>query len=162
MLGGMYYYFWLYCIIRKKSQRVRIIKAARVFQLLKNAQFKAEPGRLFAYIRMIDPFVFEELLLLAFKSRGLKVIHNKRYTGDGGIDGIVILPNQGRIAIQAKRYQHHINVQHLKDFAQTVKNHRCHGGFFIHCGKSGRAVYQNMPDNMMLISGTNLYRLLVE
>ncbi|MBA3536696.1 MAG: restriction endonuclease, partial [Tatlockia sp.] len=108
----------------------------------------------------IDPFVFEELLLIAFKSRGLKVIHNKRYTGDGGIDGVVILPSKHRMAVQAKRYQNHINVQHLKDFADTIKTHQGHGGFFIHCGKSGQAVYQNLPANIILISGNNLHRLL--
>lgn len=161
MLSALYYYFWLYCIIRKKSHRTRILKAARVFHLLQNAQFKEQPSRVFAYVRTIDPFVFEELLLAAFKSRGLKVIHNKRYTGDGGIDGIVILPTRQRIAIQAKRYQNHINSAHLKDFALAIKNHQCQGGFFIHSGKSGQAVYQNIPENIMLISGTNLHRLLV-
>ena len=162
LLANLRYYFWLYFIIRKKSHRIRIKKATRVFHILQSAQFKAQPSRLFAYIRTIDPFVFEELLLIAFKSRGLKVVHNKRYTGDGGIDGIVILPSQQRIAIQAKRYQNHINVAHLKDFAQTIESHRCQGGFFIHCGKSGLAVYQNLPDNMILISGSNLHRLIVE
>jgi restriction system protein len=162
LLAKLHHCLWLYGVIRKKSHRIRIIRAMRVFHVLKKAEFKTQPSRLFAYIRTIDPFVFEELLLIAFKSRGLKVIHNKRYTGDGGIDGIVILPSQQRMAVQAKRYQNHINVQHLKDFAQTIKNHRCHGGFFIHCGKSGAAVYQNIPDNMMLISGATLHRLLVE
>lgn len=157
----LHYYFWLHLIIRKKSHRIRIIKAMRVFKLLTKPEFTMQPGRFFSYIRTIDPFVFEELLLIAFKSRGLKVVHNKRYTGDGGIDGMVILPSQQRIALQAKRYKNHINIQHLKDFAQTVKTHGCHNGYFIHCGKSGQAVYQNLPDNITLISGAALHRLLV-
>lgn len=159
LLARLRSFFWLYFIVRKKSHRVRIKKARHVFELLQHTQFKENPCRFFAYIRAIDPFVFEELLLIAFKSRDLKVIHNKRYTGDGGIDGMVVLPSQQRIAVQAKRYQNYINVQHLKGFAQEIKNHRCTGGFFIHCGKSGSAVYDNLPDNMMLISGTNLHRL---
>ncbi len=132
----------------------------RVFHRLQQPEYQSQPGRLFAYIRKIDPFVFEELLLIAFKSRGLKVVHNKRYTGDGGIDGVVILPSQHRMAIQAKRYQNHINVQHLKEFAGTIGKHQCHGRFFIHCGRSGQAVYQNLPANIILISGNNLHRLL--
>ncbi|HHX8430837.1 TPA: hypothetical protein ACVO1V_002940 [Legionella pneumophila] len=84
MIEKLHYYFWLHLIIRKKSHRVRIIKAMRVFNLLKKPEFTLQPSRFFAYIRTIDPFVFEELILIAFKSRGLKVIHNKRYTGDGG------------------------------------------------------------------------------
>ena len=160
MLHTVGEYLWLHVMIRKKSHKTRRIKAMRVWSLLKKPEFSAQPGRLFAYIRTIDPFVFEELLLIAFKSRGLKVIHNKRYTGDGGIDGIVILPSQQRMAIQAKRYQNHINLQHVKDFAEVIKNHRCQGGLFIHCGKSGEAVYQNVPENMILISGSLLHRLL--
>ena len=160
MVTKFSYYAWLY-LVKQKSHRVRIRKATRVFHLLKNTEFKREPGRLFAYLRTLDPFVFEELLLIAFKSRGLKVIHNKRYTGDGGIDGMVILPSKERLAIQAKRYKNHINLQHIKDFSGVLKNHRCQGGLFIHCGKSGQTVYQNIPENIMLISGTNLHRLLV-
>ncbi|MEX6059375.1 restriction endonuclease [Enterobacter hormaechei] len=39
------------------------------------------------YLRKIDPFVFEELLLEGFEAHGFRTIRNKRYTGDGGIDG---------------------------------------------------------------------------
>jgi restriction system protein len=134
----------------------------RVFHTLQRPEFKIAPGRLFAYIRTIDPFVFEELLLIAFKSRGLKVIHNKRYTGDGGIDGMVILPSKHRIALQAKRYQNHINVQHIRDFSQSIQAHGCHGGYFIHCGISGHSVYQQLPNDITLISGNNLHRLLTD
>jgi restriction system protein len=158
----LFYYFWLYFMVRKKSHKTRIIKAMRLFHLLKKPEFKTQPGRLFAYIKTIDPFVFEELLLIAFQSRGLKVIRNKRYTGDGGIDGIVLLPSKIRMAIQAKRYQNHINAQHLKDFAAVLTNHGCSGGYFIHCGKSGQTVYQQIPQNITLISGATLHRLLVE
>jgi len=39
-----------------------------------------------AYLRKIDPYVFEELLLEALLSKGFKITRNKRYSGDGGID----------------------------------------------------------------------------
>ena len=152
--------FWLHVMIRKKSHRTRITKANRVLNRLKQSNFKAQPGRVFAYIRQLDPFVFEELLLMAFKSRGLRVIHNTRYTGDGGIDGIVVLPNRQRFAVQAKRYQNHINAKHIHDFASDLKRHGCSGGFFIHSGKSGAGVYQQLSSNIILISGGNLHKLL--
>lgn len=41
-------------------------------------------GPRLAYLRKIDPFVFEELVLEGFERRGCKVRRNKRYTGDGG------------------------------------------------------------------------------
>ena len=160
VLASIGHFLWQHLAIRKKSHRTRITKANRVFNLLRQPDFKAQPGRVFAYIRQLDPFVFEELLLIAFKSRGLRVIHNTRYTGDGGIDGIVVLPNQQRFAVQAKRYQSHINAKHIHDFSAVLKHHRCHGGFFIHSGKSGPGVYQQLSSNITLISGTYLHRLL--
>lgn len=161
LINKLSYYFWLYVLVRKKSHRLRIQKARRVHHLLKRPEFKLYPNRLFSYIRTIDPFVFEELLLLELKNRGLKVVHNKRYTGDGGIDGLVILPTQQRIALQAKRYQSYINASHLQDFSESIQRFGCHGGLFIHCGKTGAGVYQKMPSNIILISGANLHRLLV-
>ncbi|WP_428413932.1 restriction endonuclease [Legionella sp.] len=160
LLSTLRFYFWLYVLIRKKSHQKRVKQAMRVFQTLQRPEFKQAPGKLFSYIRTLDPFVFEELLLLAFKSRGLKVIHNKRYTGDGGIDGMVVLPSTHRIAILAKRYQQHIKVQHLHDFSRAIQAFGCHGGYFIHCGKSGPAAYQQLPKGISLISGNNLHRLL--
>ena len=44
-------------------------------------------GYKIAYLRKIDPFTFEELLLEGFESHGFRTIRNKRHTGDGGIDG---------------------------------------------------------------------------
>lgn len=150
---------WLHGVIRKKSHRIRIIKARRVFRVLQHPDFKMQPGRFFAYVRQLDPFVFEELLLVALKARGLRVIHNTRYTGDGGIDGVVIV-NQQRMAVQAKRYQNHINAQHIQAFATDLKRKGCLGGFFIHSGKSGRGAYQVLQPNIALVSGDNLHKLL--
>lgn len=54
-------------------------------------------GQKIAYLRKIDPFVFEELLLEGFERRGFEVIRNRRYTGDGGIDGRVKIDGQTRL-----------------------------------------------------------------
>src|SRR3546814_11160707 len=50
----------------------------------------------YARLRAMDPLAFEELLLEAFERRGHRVIRNRRYTGDGGIDGEVIIDEQRR------------------------------------------------------------------
>ncbi|WP_248844390.1 restriction endonuclease [Escherichia coli] len=42
-----------------------------------------------------------------FESHGFRTIRNKRYTGDGGIDGQVKC-GKHRYLIQAKRYRGHI------------------------------------------------------
>ena len=113
------------------------------------------------FLKQVDPFVFEELLLLSLKFRGIKVIHNKRYTGDGGIDGIILLGNK-RYAIQAKRYTSYITASHVNDFKTALINKGCSGGFFIHCGKSGKALYSHLDSSIHLISGSNLHQLLTE
>ncbi len=155
-------YFATWLLFQRKSQKKRIKQADRMMRLLNQASFKENPQRLFAYIRKIDPFVFEELLLLSLKYRGVKVIHNKRYTGDGGIDGILVLGKNKRYAIQAKRYKSYITASHVNDFKHSLMNKRCHGGFFIHCGKSGKGLYSHLDPSIHLISGSRLHQLLTD
>lgn len=61
----------------------------------------SDPGRKFAFLRSINPFTFEEMILETFEQRGYKVKRNTRYTGDGGIDGRVWLDGD-LFLIQAK------------------------------------------------------------
>ncbi|HIG4575661.1 TPA: restriction endonuclease, partial [Klebsiella pneumoniae] len=79
---------------RKQASAVRVIDKINTFPHF---------GQKIAYLRKIDPFVFEELLLEGFERRGFEVIRNRRYTGDGGIDGRVKIDGQTWL-IQAKRY----------------------------------------------------------
>ncbi|EDD2563060.1 restriction endonuclease [Salmonella enterica] len=112
------------------------------------------------YLRKIDPFVFEELLLEGFESHGFRTIRNKRYTGDGGIDGQVII-GKHRYLIQAKRYRGHIALQHVQEFDTLLKRHNCHG-LFCHTGKTGAAskAVSFASDRMEIISGQRLIDLL--
>lgn len=99
-------------------------------------------------------------MLEAFKQRGYQVIRNKRYTGDGGIDGKVIL--HGEIwLIQAKRYSGYINPAHVSAFLSACEYHQCRG-FFIHTGKTGTGLRGelNRSDNIILLSGDKLIRFL--
>jgi len=42
----------------------------------------------FAYLRKVEPFIVEELVLSALDQReDIKIQRNKRYTGDNGVDG---------------------------------------------------------------------------
>ena len=78
---------------RKQASAVRVIDKINTFPHF---------GQKIAYLRKIDPFVFEELLLEGFERRGFEVIRNRRYTGDGGIDGRVKIDGQTWL-VQAKR-----------------------------------------------------------
>ena len=128
--------FFVYRIYRYYKPRWRVKKAKEV--LLKIRQFdttKSHTG-VINYLKKIDPFVFEELLLTCFKEAGCKIKRNRRYTGDGGIDGKVWINGKQHL-IQAKRYKGHIKKSHVVDFIKLCKKKRkC--GFFIHTGRISR------------------------
>lgn len=114
----------------------------------------------YARLRAMDPLAFEELLLEVFERRGHRVIRNRRYTGDGGVDGEVIIDGE-RWLIQAKRYRDAIRPEHVWDFAQlcAVRRRR---GLFIHTGRTGgmsRAVVDRAT-GIEIVSGQRLLALL--
>ncbi|HFF9493199.1 restriction endonuclease [Serratia marcescens] len=117
-------------------------------------------GQRLAYLRKINPYVFEELLLLAFERQGYAVIRNTSYSGDGGLDGQVIIEGK-TFLIQAKRYGRAITPSHIKSFGELLLHHHCQG-FFIHTGRTGQlshALLQNHP-LVHLVSGQKLLALL--
>ncbi|CAI2793511.1 Restriction endonuclease [Serratia grimesii] len=131
--------------------------AARVLQRLPQL---GGNGQRLAYLRKINPYVFEELLLLAFERQGYAVIRNTSYSGDGGLDGQVIIGDQ-KYLIQAKRYGRAITPSHITRFGALLRHHHCQG-FFIHTGRTGqrsRALLQNHP-HVHLVSGQKLLALL--
>ncbi|HFO6221661.1 TPA: restriction endonuclease, partial [Escherichia coli] len=117
-------------------------------------------ARRLKYLRKISPYVFEELLLLAFEQQGMPVIRNPSYSGDGGLDGQVVI-NGERWLIQAKRYGRTIRPAHIDAFGELLRRKGCRG-FFIHTGRTGnisRARLTLWPD-IELISGQRLLQLL--
>lgn len=117
---------------------------------------------LLSYLRQIDPFVFEELILYALKKKGYKIYRNKRYTGDGGIDGKVKIQGE-KFLIQAKRYKNNINLQHVNNFIDVCHKNKKRG-FFIHTGKTGAETKELLLKNpqIILLSGEKLYELFIE
>ncbi|EOH8597709.1 restriction endonuclease [Salmonella enterica] len=112
------------------------------------------------YLRKINPYVFEELLLLALEKQGLDVIRNHSYSGDGGVDGQVFIDGK-RWLIQAKRYSRSISPQHVREFGELLAREGC-CGFFIHTGRTGhmsRLVCSASP-SLFIISGQRLLDLL--
>ena len=59
------------------------------------------PPLIYARLRAMDALAFEELVLESFERRGHRVVRNRRYTGDGGIDGQVVI--DGRV-VELKKY----------------------------------------------------------
>jgi restriction system protein len=144
-----------------KQNKLHRRNQAKAKKLLKQVQENTyPPAYIFGMLRKINPFVFEELLLLCFEQQGFKVIKNKRYTNDGGIDGAFYDKSNNIIVIQAKRYQSAINPVHITNFANTIKKHNATAGLFIHTGRTGLKSYQNLTNEIKIISGNELLKLL--
>lgn len=147
--------FWIYPGRHYRYQK-------RAFKLYEKLQtFPDEhPGKIIAYLRKISPYVFEELLLVAFDKKGYKTYENKRYSGDGGIDGRVKKDGQ-LYYIQAKRYKSHVNAKHVQAFANLCERDHVKG-FFVHTGKTGRKsrglAYYN--SRIEIVSGRKLIELI--
>ncbi|MCC8534674.1 restriction endonuclease [Xanthomonas phaseoli] len=138
---------------RERRHRRRQDQARRVLEKINTIPLM--PQRL-AYLRKIDPLTFEELLLEAFERRGYSVERNTHYTGDGGIDGAVVI-NDTRYLLQAKRYGKHINRAHIVAFAQLLEARGCRG-IFIHTGRTGAGARDlaSINPNLTIISGQRL------
>ena len=148
-------------LFRKKFNR-HSHNQRKAKDILKKLQSFDNAGSIINYLRKIDPFVFEELLLIAFENKGYKAIRNKRYTGDGGIDGKLVAPDGSLILVQAKRYQRHINPNHIEEFSMIIQNHKkAVKGYFVHTGKTGAKSYQHLgkTKNITLYSGDKLIKL---
>lgn len=141
---------------QRRHRRYRAT-AERVLQRL--PQLAGDAQRL-AYLRKINPYVFEELLLLAFERQGYPVQRNTSYSGDGGLDGQVFIDGH-RYLIQAKRYGKTITPSHIRDFGPLLLRERC-GGFFIHTGRTGNLsrLQLHAYPQVQLISGQRLLDLL--
>lgn len=116
-------------------------------------------GPRLAYLRKIDPFVFEELVLEGFERRGCKVQRNKRYTGDGGIDGRFWIKGNLYL-VQAKRYSGHVSAAHLRDFCRLIDKQRCRG-IFVHTGRTGKMTREigEAHAGVSIVSGEKLLQL---
>jgi hypothetical protein len=71
--------------------------------LLRLPQLSADGQRLL-YLRKVNPYVFEEMILTALERRGIPVRRNNRYSGDGGLDGQFWVGSQ-RWVVQASAFQ---------------------------------------------------------
>lgn len=146
-------------LLDKPNHLANIRTARRVIRRLAELAISgAEEPQILAYLRKVSPDVFEELVLDLYERQGHIVIRNRRYTGDGGIDGRVFLP-AGLTAIQCKRYTGYIDCNHVRAFAKVAARFPG-GGIFAHTGKTGEESFQlfNQP-GLVLTSGFGLAKM---
>lgn len=127
--------------------------------LLRLPQLRDEAART-VWLRKMNPYVFEEMLLTALSRQGLRIQRNARYSGDGGADGKVWI--NGRCwLIQAKRYSATISAAHVSAFGLLTEREGC-PGLFVHTGRTGEVSREAFRryDDIILISGQRLLWLL--
>ena len=153
----------LYCLsatfTTASQRRHRRYQHQAVRVLSRLPQLRDDAARI-TYLRKVNPYVFEEVLLTAFLRQGNRIKRNDSYSGDGGKDGQVWINGQ-RWLIQAKRFAASIQAQHVRDFGALVRQERCRG-FFVHTGRTGnvsRDVLGAYPE-IALLSGGRLLKLL--
>ena len=141
-----------------RSHRWRLRSAKKLYGKLRKGQIREEA--VLTYLRSIDPFVFEELVLYAFSRCGYRVRRNYRYTGDGGVDGR--MKGHGRRwLLQMKRYSGYVNASDVQAFSELcLQKHR--NGVFVHTGRTGRASKDEISDaeGVGIVSGSLLVGLL--
>ena len=134
-------------------------QAERVYKDLRDTGYSN--AQKLTFLRKINPYVFEELVLIAFNRKGISIKRNARYSGDGGVDGVVVVEGK-ECLVQCKRYRSYINVRHVEEFAELCRQHGARG-FFIHTGRTGPGSHEVLSDyhNIEFISGEKLIKLII-
>ena len=140
----------------KKSHGANVSKSRKLLRKL--SEF-AHEMQILAYLRKIDPNLFEEAVLTAFENSGFVVLRNRRYSGDGGVDGRVWLPGFGLCPVQAKRYAEHISLSHVQSFETLLARRNKKAGVFVHTGKTGAGSKITMQ-TALILSGADLSNLI--
>lgn len=117
---------------------------------------RANPARVFGYLRKVDPYVFEEMILTELEARGHVIERNRRYSGDGGADGAFVL-NGRRWLIQAKRYRGPVRTADIAAFDALCRQLGARG-LFVHTGRTTGAGRDAATDSgfIRIISGGDL------
>lgn len=159
LLPFVFAFAFLLFAIKWDSKRHLLCKLEATQQLKRLKRCDTHQKQM-AQLRGVNPFVFEEMILTALKQHGYEIKRNKRYSGDGGIDGQVRIKNDNYL-IQAKRYKNHINPTHVQTFVRLCRK-RGEKGLFVHTGKTGKKSYQVVQNSdVTLISGKRLLNMLV-
>lgn len=125
---------------------------------LLQARGHENPGAIISYLRKMNPHAVEEIILDAAEAAGHKVKRNSAYTGDGGVDGEILVDGVLHL-VQIKRYAKTINPQHVTDFG-AVCTQRRQPGLVIHCGRTGDKSRENKAAHVKFVSGTALIDLI--
>jgi restriction system protein len=144
----------LYVISKRTKQRWRIKASYKYIKKIQKIKGDNEFPRTISYLRKIDPFIYEEMILSILKMQGYKIYRNKKYTGDGGIDGKFKF--KGKLYyIQAKRYKSYITKSHVLEFNKLIDDNNVKG-LFVHTGKTGKGSKEFKSNTLHFVSGNDM------
>lgn len=146
-------------VTKKNKHKRKLQSASRIIKVVSNID---NPAQKLAYLRKVDPYAFEELILTLLQRKGFVIRRNTHYSGDGGLDGR--FEHNGQLwLIQAKRYSHRIKQEHVSAFASLLLENNCKGGIFVHTGNTPASVRNyvlaNKTPQIEIISGDRLLGL---
>ncbi len=147
-------------LITKGKHYYKIKQGERILKKIRSFNGDNQEERILNYLKKINPFTFEELLLSLFKESGCKIKRNKKYTGDGGIDG-KFKYNGSWYFVQAKRYSNYIKNTDVEAFSNIcIKNNV--RGLFIHTGKTGKSSHNiaSLNENLLIIEPHELIKFI--
>lgn len=123
-------------------------------------------------IKQAPPVFFERLVvdvLLAMGYGGFDSSNGEvtRYSGDGGIDGIIKEDKLGldTIYIQAKRWENNVPVSAVRDFAGSLLSKKARKGVFITTSAFPQSAYEyvnSIDPTIILVDGEQLTRMMIE
>ncbi len=126
-------------------------------------QYPNQYGRLMNYLKKMNPYVFEELILTVIENQNIRVTRNKAYSGDGGVDGI-FHTKYGKVYVQCKRYQDYIHLKDVKDLLLKSQEKKCYKAVFVHTGKTRdntKNLFLQNRQKIILISGNTMIDLIL-
>lgn len=141
---------------KRKFKSWRVKASKKWLDNFRKNKLKYTPAQRFKFIRDVDYYLFEDILMSCFEERGYSVIRTK-LSWDEGSDGYVTI-NKVHMAVQAKRYKGRISKQHVKDLHSLVQRKRkVKKGIFIHTGKSSGPIldYIKSEQELDMISGVD-------
>jgi len=123
-------------------------------------------------VKQCTPAFFERLVvdvLLAMGYGGFDSNNGQvtKYSGDGGIDGIIKEDKLGldTIYIQAKRWENTVPVSAIRDFAGSLLSKKARKGVFITTSgfpQSAHEYVNSIDPKIILIDGVQLTRMMIE
>ncbi len=123
-------------------------------------------------VKKSTPAFFEKLvvdLLLAMGYGGFDTANGEvtKYSGDGGIDGIIKEDKLGldKIYIQAKRWENSVPVSAVRDFAGSLLSKKARKGVFITTSSFPSSAYEyvsSIDPTIILIDGELLTKMMLE